>query len=345
MKLKYISIGFILVLSIFLSSCNTKQTSNENGTKTTHQEEAETLKIYTTLYPLEDFAKKIGGEYVTVESIMPTGADAHTFEPTTKQMTAIAEADAFIYNGLGMEPFAKAMAEALSSEKVKMVEATHGIETIVHDEELHSDEAHAHEEEKHYDETHAHEEEAEAESDSHGHDHGDFDPHVWLDPYRSISLAENIKNTLVELKPDAKEEFDKNYESLKAELEKLDEEFHQLVDSKKNPEMIVSHAAYGYWEEVYGIHQIPVAGLSPTDEPSQRDLEEIIKVANEKQMKYILFEQNETPKIAEIIRQEINAEPLYLHNLETLTEEDRQNGDDYFSLMRKNLESLDKALK
>jgi zinc transport system substrate-binding protein len=276
---------------------------------------------------MEDFAKKIGGAYVDVESIMPSGADAHTFEPTTKQMTTIAKADAFIYNGLGMEPFAEKMAEALGSEKVKMVEATQGIETIAHGE------AHAHEEEQH------------SESDPHGHDHGDFDPHVWLDPYRSITLAENIKNTLVELKPDAKEEFEKNYESLKAELTKLDAEFHQLVDSKENPEMIVSHAAYGYWEEVYGIHQIPVAGLSPTDEPSQKDLEKIIQMANEKQIKYILFEQNVTPKVAEIVQKEINAKPLYLHNLESLTEEDRQNEEDYFSLMRKNLKALDKALK
>ena len=312
---------------------------------------------------MEDFAKKIGGAYVDVESIMPNGADAHTFEPTSKQMMKIAEANAFIYNGLGMEPFAEKMAEALRNEKVKMVEATHDIETIAHDEshaheetqhsdethaheeEQHSDEAHAHEEEQHSDEAHAHEEEQHSESDPHGHDHGDFDPHVWLDPYRSITLAENIKNTLVELKPDAKEEFEKNFESLKTELQKLDEEFHQLADSKENPEMIVSHAAYGYWEEVYGIHQIPVTGLSPSDEPSQKDLEKIIQMANEKQIKYILFEQNVTPKVAEIIQKEINAEPLYLHNLESLTEEDRQNGEDYFSLMRKNLEALDKALK
>ena len=57
------------------------------------------------------------------------------------------------------------------------------------------------------------------------------------------------------------------------------------------------------------------------------------------------LKQNVTPKVAEIIQKEINAEPLYLHNLESLTKEDRKNGEDYFSLMRKNLETLDKALK
>ena len=342
MKTKYLSLGFILVLSIFLASCNTQQKSsapNENETKITQQEEVKLLKIYTTLYPLEDFAKKIGGAYVDVESIMPNGADAHTFEPTSKQMTMIAEANAFIYNGLGMEPFAEKMAEALDKEKVKMIEATQGIKIVTHEE------THIHEEEQHSEEAHAHEEEQHSESDPHGHDHGDFDPHVWLDPYRSITLAENIKNTLVELKPDAKEEFERNFELLETELQTLDEEFHILAESKENPEMIVSHAAYGYWEEVYGIHQIPITGLSPSVEPSQKDLEKIIQLANEKQIQYILFEQNVTPKVAEIIQKEINAKPLYLHNLESLTEEDRQNGEDYFSLMRKNLDALDKVLE
>ena len=135
------------MLSIFLASCNTQQqTSTPNENETIKQEKVETLKIYTTLYPLEDFVKKIGGEYVEVEGVMPPGTDAHTFEPTTKQMMTIAEADAFIYNGLGMEPFAEKMAEALRNEKVKMVEATHDIKTIVHKETQHSDESHAHEE-------------------------------------------------------------------------------------------------------------------------------------------------------------------------------------------------------
>ncbi|WP_077212280.1 metal ABC transporter solute-binding protein, Zn/Mn family [Bacillus dakarensis] len=53
--------------------------------------------------------------------------------------------------------------------------------------------------------------------------------------------------TLVELRPDAEEDFEKNFQSVKMELEKLDEEFHELVEAKEHLEMIVSHAAYGYW--------------------------------------------------------------------------------------------------
>jgi zinc transport system substrate-binding protein len=376
MRYKILTLIAIFVLGTTLIGCN-------NETTTTQKDDNNKLKVYTTLYPLADFTKKIGGDQVDVESIIPPGADAHTFEPTSKQMIDIAEADAFIYNGLGMETYAEKIAEALENEDTIMVEAAHGIEVVqhthdhhtheaehhesdeheheaehheadehAHEEEHHESDEHAHEEENHESDEHAHEEEHH-ESDEHAHEdkanehehhHRDVDPHVWLDPIRAIILAQNIKDALIELKPEAKEEFENNFITLKAELEKLDEEFHQLVDAKKNPEMIVSHAAYGYWEESYGIHQIAVAGISPTDEPSQKDLANIIKLAKEKQIQYIIFEQNVTPKVAEVIRKEINAEPLRLHNLSVLTEEDIQNGEDYFSLMRKNIETLDKVL-
>ncbi|WP_158234775.1 metal ABC transporter solute-binding protein, Zn/Mn family, partial [Pseudomonas sp. 2995-1] len=70
-------------------------------------EEIETLKVYTTLFPLEDFTNKIGGEHVEVYNIVLVGADAHTFEPTANQIIDIASGDLFIYNGVGFEGFAE----------------------------------------------------------------------------------------------------------------------------------------------------------------------------------------------------------------------------------------------
>ncbi|MFS0820720.1 metal ABC transporter solute-binding protein, Zn/Mn family [Bacillus sp. 1P02SD] len=331
----------MLVLFTLLTGCTTKEQINSSKEYTDlneNSEKREKLTIYTTLFPLEDFTRKIGGEFVEVKSIIPLGADAHTYEPTTKQMVDIAESEAFIFNGLGMELYAEKIAEALKIEDTLLVEATQGIEAIAHrhdDHEHHESGEHGHNEEHHDDYEHGHDD----------HHHGDYDPHVWLDPYRAIHLAENIKNALIELIPTEKETFETNFNVLKEELEKLDSEFHQLVDSKVNPEILVSHAAYGYWEETYGIHQIAVAGLSPSNEPSQKALKKIIEIAKEKQIQYVIFEQNVTPKIAEIIRKEIKAEPLRLHNLSVLTQEDIENSEDYFSLMRKNIETLEKALK
>ncbi|MDY0407940.1 metal ABC transporter solute-binding protein, Zn/Mn family [Virgibacillus soli] len=298
-----------LTLLVVLSACGAEDSSRDRSEK---------LMIYTTLYPLQDFTEKIGGKFVEVKTILPPGADAHTFEPTSKQMVDIAKGDAFFYNGLGIEPYAETIASALKKEDITLVETAKNIPLL----ENHEHEAH----------------------DDHHH-HGDHDPHVWLDPIRSIQIAKNIKDTLISFMPKEKETFEDNYQELKSNLENLDLAFQNLVKTKKNPEILVSHAAYGYWENDYGIEQIPIAGLSSSEEPSQKDLVTIIKQAQEKDIKYIIFEQNITPKVAEIIQKEIAAEPLYLHNLEVLTDADIANNEDYFSLMYRNIEVLDKALQ
>ncbi|WLR60980.1 metal ABC transporter solute-binding protein, Zn/Mn family [Guptibacillus hwajinpoensis] len=332
MSLKHGKILLCFMTVLLLAACGGKETST---TASNESSEEKKLSIYTTLFPIEDFTRKIGGEHVEVFSILPPGSDAHTYEPTTQTMIKIAKADAFIYNGLGMESYAEAIAESVD-EDVKMVEASSGIEALEHSEE--------HEEHEEHNE-HEHEEHSEEKHEEHEHDHGDHDPHIWLDPDKAIQMAENIKNTLIELKPDAKEDFEANFQKVKSDLTKLDKEFTSLVDSKDHPEMIVSHAAYGYWENRYGIHQIAISGLSPSNEPSQKALEEIIHTAKEKKLGYVLFEQNVTPKVAKSLQSEIGAKALRLHNLSVLTEEDINKKEDYFSLMRRNLETLDQALK
>ncbi|MBA2873906.1 metal ABC transporter substrate-binding protein [Thermaerobacillus caldiproteolyticus] len=318
MKTKAFILSLLLVVSAFLYGCNA-----ENNQEQTTEKAKDVLTIYTTVYPLKDFAEKIGGKYVKAQSVYPPGVEAHTFEPTTKTMKDLADADAFIYIGQGMEGFVDQTTKTLKNEDVKLVEAAKGIKFL--------------------DSTHEHDVEAEDEHNDEHH-HGDKDPHVWLDPVLCITIAENIKNALVELKPEAKDTFEKNFASLKQQLEDLDQQFQAVVKESPKKEILVSHAAYGYWEKRYGIEQLSVAGLSPTNEPSQKELANIIKTAKQHDIKYILFEQNVTPKVAEVVKNEIGAEALHLHNLEALTNEDIKKNKDYITIMKENLEVLKKAL-
>lgn len=343
MKIKAGLLALSLAFTSFLAACGSENTSGNGNSEV----KDDVLQIYTTIYPLQDFAAKIGGEHVTVESILPPGVDAHTFEPTPKTMVTLAKADAFIYSGAGVEGFVEAAKETLKSEDVKLVEAAHGIELAHHDEHG-TEEAHdEHADEQTHDEHAAeesHEEHADGETHDE-HDHGDVDPHVWLDPILAINLAENIKTELTELKPGAKEDFEKNFKTLKSELETLDKEFTQVIESAPKKEILVAHAAYGYWEDRYGIEQLSVTGLSPTSEPSQKELQNLVSTAKEHTIKYVIFEQNATPKIAELVKKEIGADSLTLHNLEAVTEEDIKNKEDYFSIMKKNLETIKTALQ
>ncbi|MEI3611278.1 metal ABC transporter solute-binding protein, Zn/Mn family [Pseudogracilibacillus sp. SO30301A] len=176
-------------------------------------------------------------------------------------------------------------------------------------------------------------------------DHEDHDPHIWTDPLRVIKVAEIIKEELIELNPNEEALYNENFDALKSKLTELDERYKNLLDTKENKHIIVSHAAFGYWEERYGIEQIPISGLSSSEEPSQKALTEVIKAAEEYNLDYVLYEQNSKNRLSEIIQDQIGAEAVMIHNLEVRTEEDIENEKDYIELMDDNLKVLDKTTK
>jgi zinc transport system substrate-binding protein len=333
MKISTLMSTSVLTLSLLLTGCGSKEV-----VKTGENKERNSLIVYTTIYPLEDFTEKIGGSYVEVQSIYPPNVDAHSYEPSTKDMINLADSDLFIYTGVGIEGFAEKATEALEKEDVQVLKAADGIDLIESTDDNHHDDEEGHSDENEGEHTESENHEGEE------HNHGDVDPHVWLDPVLSISLANNIKNSLSKLMPEHAAEFETNFKQLKSELEKLDKEFKTTIESSKTKNLLVSHAAYGYWEKRYGIETIAISGLSPTQEPTQKELQAIIEESTEHNIHYVIFEQNVSPKIAKIIQEEIGAKALTLHNLEAVTEENIKQNDDYFSIMRKNLETIKTVL-
>ena len=332
--------SFILITSIlilFTAACGVKETLPQQNN------DEDKLTIYTTVYPLTYFTERIGGNLVQVKSIYPTGSNEHTFDPTQKDMMNLADADLFFYIGMGLEGFVDNAKKTLANEQVELIATSNSVS----DEELVQEQPHEEEgtdEDAHEDEDkHGHENEAVKNHDD--HDHGDIDPHLWISPTISIKLAQSIQDSLIEQDPSNEETYTKNFEALQTELEALDTKFQEMANNVPNKTFFVSHAAFGYLAGAYGLEQVAIAGLNSQDEPSQKELTEIVELAKEKQIKTILFEQNVSSNLAKVIQSEVGAESAILHNLSVLTEEDIQNEETYFTLMENNLETLEKALK
>ncbi|WHY85091.1 zinc ABC transporter substrate-binding protein [Neobacillus novalis] len=311
--MKKIILFIFLPLSLILSACtNDKDLSHTNKDQ---------LTIYTTVFPLQYFTERIGGKYVDVKTIYPPGADEHTFEPSQKDMMNLADSDLFFYIGLGLEGFVEKAKGTLKNENVSLVPTADKLQLP---KDVHADE-----------------------EDEDGHDdhhHGDVNPHVWLDPLYSKEMAAVIRDQLVKKMPQNKELFTENYQKLASELDELNAHYEQTITNAKHKKIIVTHAAFGYWEQRYGIEQISISGLSTTNEPTQKELEKIISVADHEGLHYILFEQNVQSKLGRVVQKEISAKALPIHNLAVLSKDDIKNKETYFSLMNKNLESLKTAL-
>jgi len=312
MKKTIIFLSFLLPLSLILSACTIDKGQSQKKKKQ--------LTIYTTVYPLQYFTERIGGKYVDVKTIYPPGADEHTFEPSQKDMMNLADSDLFFYIGLGLEGFVEKAKGTLKNEDVTLVPTADKLQ-------LPKDHHTAEEEEGHDD-----------------HDHGDVNPHVWLDPIYSKEMAAVIRDSLAKKMPQKKELFNENYQKLAAELDELNSEYEQTISNAKHKKIIVTHAAFGYWEQRYGIEQISISGLSTTNEPTQKELEKIISIADHDGLHYILFEQNVQSKLGKVVQKEIGARALPIHNLAILSKDNIKDKETYFSLMEANLKTLKTAL-
>ncbi|VXB98029.1 Periplasmic solute binding protein [Exiguobacterium sp. 8H] len=330
-------LGAVAAGTLLLGACG-----NTEGDNTSESTDGQ-LTVFASTFALKSLAEEIGGDRVNVEMVIPPGADPHTYEPTSKQMTQIAEADLFLTIGHDLEPYVESMEKSLDGQNVAFVKTAENVKLLdaadtvhVHDEEGHTEDDHAHEEEGHSEDEHAHEE-------GDGHSHGQYDPHVWLDPMNAVSMAEAVEAAFSEEAPDYKGEFAERLSTFKDEANALDTELKAAVENGSKSELLVTHAAYGYLAERYGFDQLPIAGLTPSEEPSQQALKRIIEEARLHDLNYIAFEDTVTPKVAEVVKQEIGAESVTIYNLESVTKE--QMDKSYFDLMRENVKALETALK
>lgn len=323
----------ILMMILFLSVVGCTNQEKPLETVDGEKDSQKVIQVFASFYPYYDFAKEIGGDHVKITTIVPAGTEPHSFDPSPKTIADLERADIFIYNGLDMEPWVEKVLVLLKGKDIKVIDASKSVELLTLGEEHHGED-YDHEDDDH-DHDHGHEED---------HKHGLYDPHIWVDPVNAIQISEAIKEAFVDMDPDHQPIYEENYSRFKEELEKLNDQFIEELKDATNRKIIVSHSAFGYLAKRYNIEEIAVAGISPNAEPSPKRLAELTKLAKEHDIKYIFFEALANVKTAEVLANEAGLQVLTLYNIEGLTEEQKNNGDGYISIMYQNLETLKKAL-
>ena len=121
--------------------------------------------------------------------------------------------------------------------------------------------------------------------EEHDHDHGGLDPHVWLSPALAIKEVRNIEAGLAKAAPQHADQFKQNADAYIAKLETLDQDFKAAVKDSKRKDFITQHAAFAYLAAEYGLQQVPIAGLSPEQEPSAAQMASVIDFAKQHKVK------------------------------------------------------------
>lgn len=330
-NMKLLWTGLLILTLLVLSACGQ---DSSNSAKIVEGK----VNVVTTFYPVYAFTIAIGGEDANVINLLPTGVEPHDWTPKSQDIVNTSKAQLFFYNGAGLEGWVPNFLKSLNSDtQVKSVAVSEGVKLLTAE----GDDGHGHGE-KHEDEhTDEHTDEAASEDVADHH----IDPHTWVSPKSAMIMAENIKNSLVEADPDHKAGYEQRYEELRTKLETLDQRFTDELANVPNNEIVVSHQAFGYLARDYGLTQHAIMGLSPDAEPTGQDIVKLAKLVKDEGIKYIFFEELVSDKLAKTLASEAGVETMVLNPVEGLTKEQATNGDDYFTLMEKNLQNLLIALK
>jgi zinc transport system substrate-binding protein len=165
--------------------------------------------------------------------------------------------------------------------------------------------------------------------------HPDGDPHVWLDPIRYMKIVDRIGVVL--RRPAA-------VSRLLARLRKLDKDYRRGLADCARRDIVTSHEAFAYLAERYGLNQIAVTGLNPEAEPTPQALQQTVDVVRASDATTVYFERLVSPRLAETVARETGTKTAVLDPIEGLTDTERKQGADYFTLMRANLRALQAGL-
>ncbi len=319
--MKRIYLGIFLVLLVLLGLIVFRNIQSERAAE---------IQVIASIYPVAEVVRNVAGDTVAVRQIVTGGQEPHDYSPSPSDIAAIEQADLFVINGLGMEPWAEKIEADLKQKGVTVLEAGSVVEKLKHSEEEHTDE-HANEESHTEEEEHLHSSE--------------YDPHQWLRIENMILLTEAVQAQLEKLDPQNAELYQNNAEEYITELKALQQSYTDGLASCSLNKAVVAHDAFAYLAEETGIEFVPIAGLSPQDEPTPQQLAEIAEIMRETGITHIFYETLVSPKLSETLAAETGASTLVLNPLEGLTADQSPDTASYISIMEENLFQLRTALQ
>jgi zinc/manganese transport system substrate-binding protein len=277
--MKYIlRISFLCMLSLWLSGCHS--TNIVPGAR----------KVMAVESFLADITQNIAGDRLTVDFLVPYGVDPHEFEPTPKDMAAVAESNLLIVNGGGIEGW---LAEGLKNVGGSQIVVTASAGLPSRPTEGASSSAPA-----------------------------TVDPHFWMDPVLVKTYVANIVQGLIQLDPSGEAEYSNNAQIYSAKLDDLDGWVRSQVEQIPVGQrlLVTDHEDLGYFSDRYGFTIIGTLypGTSPDAEPSASQFAELVQNVRSSGAKAVFLDVDSNTQLADQLSQETGIRvfaDLYIHSL------------------------------
>jgi zinc/manganese transport system substrate-binding protein len=274
-----------VAIALGLGSCAAPSATSEAGAPETAASE-EVLQVVTTFLPITQFTNAVAGDRAEVVQLLPTNVGPHEYQAKPGDVQAITNADVLVQNGLEMEFFLDDMIENAGNAELVIIDSSEGVAILASAGDHDHGEEHDHGEGEAHAEGEAHDHGTE---DAHGHAHGEYDPHIWLDPKRAIAQVEAIRDGLIAADPEGEVEYTANAAAFIAELEALDAEITETLAPFSGQTFVVFHDFAAYFADSYGLQSETLVGI-PEENPSPEDVRRVMETVQAEGLKTILTE-------------------------------------------------------
>lgn len=318
---RQLSVAVVTAIAVSLGSC----TSNAPATNSASPQSATSrkqLQVVTTFIPITDFTKAVARDRAQVTQLLPTNADPHDYQAKPEDDQKLAKADVLVQNGLGMEAFLENMVKNVGNPNLKVIDSSLGVQTI-------STETI---------EGHDHDLRAGNKQKAAGHDRGEFNPHIWLDPKRAIRQVENIRDGLIAADPGGKEIYSNNAAAYMQRLQELDAETTKMLQPFAGKTFVVFHDFAPYFAQSYNLKAIFLVDV-PEDNPSPDDVKRIMEMVKATKLKTLLAEPEVGKGAFAAIAKDLNVRVTTFYSMETGGPEALQP-EYYITTMRQNVKTL-----
>ncbi|OGV61622.1 MAG: hypothetical protein A2498_12115 [Lentisphaerae bacterium RIFOXYC12_FULL_60_16] len=287
------------------------------------------MSVITTIFPLYDWARLVGGQHVVATLLLPPGVEAHGFAPRPTDIVRIHKAQIVIWAGPLMEPWATGLLTGSPQKGTTILDVSQGIESALLTETTQDQTG----------------------MGAHGNEHqphasGHQDPHFWLDPVLAKTIVAQIGKTFSEIDPGNAGTYQTNAAAYIKTLQELDTTIRTTLARCRHSTILYGgHFAFGHFARRYGLrHVSPYRGFAPDAAPTPRAVADMIRQMKQLDMNVIYHEELVDPKVARIIAEETGARLLLLHGAHNLSRTEREQNLTYLDIMRQNLERLKDGL-
>ena len=267
----------LIIIIILLSGCSASESDNKEI-------------IGVSIVPQETFVKAIVGENYEVVTLIPPGSSPETHQPSIRTLEKINRAKLYFSIGVETEK-ANILPTIKEYENMEIIDLANAVDQI-------------------YPPRYFSENNDENELN---HDHNGRDPHIWLSPKRVIVIVEIMTDKLINAYPKDKDLFLKNSKNYIKKLNDLDKYIQMKIKNADTKDFIIYHPSYGYFAEDYDLNMIEIE--TDGKKASISRIDEIAKIAKDKKIKTIYYQEEMSFKQAEIIANEINGEIIKLKPL------------------------------